>query len=84
MPDAKHHEQNRNWFETILHYIPGLSGLFAKGEPPRKRRIAAELAGRAAAIEQARPERLRPRFDGGGQPGRAFARRARCGSGWTS
>ena len=30
MPDAKRHEQNRNWFETILHYIPGFRGYLQK------------------------------------------------------
>jgi hypothetical protein len=29
-PDAKHHMQNRNWFETILHYIPGFRGYLQK------------------------------------------------------
>ena len=30
MPDAQRHMQNRNWFETILHYIPGFRGYLQK------------------------------------------------------
>ena len=66
MPEPKAHAQNRNWVETILHYIPGFRGYLAKENRRESDDLQRDwLADRLQRSKRALDEITRPLADAG-------------------